>query len=71
MKDRRKRVKRGDGSSYRWKSKRGRWGTEGRAVHRGREGGRDWTWHERWKKVSVVGKSHGGKKAKKGGNVAK
>lgn len=57
MKERVKRVKRGDGSVYRSKSKRGRWGKEGRGVERGLERGIDWASHERWRK--------GGKGAKK------
>ena len=66
MKERVKRVKRGDGSVYRSKSKRGRWGTEGRAVERGRERARDWTRHERWQKGGKGGK-RGRRGVKKGG----
>lgn len=62
MKERVKRVKRGDGSVYRSKSKQGRWGTEGRGVERGLERGRDWSRHETWvgkvaKKAGVAKKS--------------
>jgi hypothetical protein len=48
MKERRKRVKRCDGSLYRSKSTRPRWGTRGRGGKRVRERGRDWSVHERW-----------------------
>jgi hypothetical protein len=57
MKERRKRVKRVDGSLYRSKSTRPRWGIRGRGGKRGRETGRDWSVHERWvrtKSKSVV-----------------
>jgi hypothetical protein len=51
MKERRKRVKRADGSLFRSKSARKRWGTSGRGSGRERETGRDWTVHELWRKA--------------------
>jgi hypothetical protein len=52
MRERRKRVKRGDGSVYRSKNTRRRWGARGCEVKRGRERekGRDWSGHEGWVK---------------------
>ena len=66
MKDRRKRVKRADGSTYRSKSRQERWGSEGRGTERGMERTRDWTNHETWQKKESKKKGKGVKRVRKG-----
>lgn len=61
MRNRRKRVRRRDGSVYVRKTKRDRWKSRRVGANRGRQASMDWTKQEVWAKKGKEGKGKKGK----------